>query len=281
MAVRSAWAGPISRSSGVGGNSLDAQANITGGEGIGGTRLIRILNGGTLSAELFAGGSGALGGNGSGTGNGGNATGGSNRIEINNGTPQCLRADVRGRSGLFGGSGDNGGDAVAGTVEFEAVNATLNFDPDSDGDFGLILGGQSVGGNGVVTGGDAIGEAVSLVLQDSNGHRRQFPDQSAHHWRQCQRAGGALVGTPQPSAQPLPPAVRPSNCSATISSRPRPAGGNGGPEGTDGEGGDAQSGVVVMDLTDSQVSVESRCYPAALAGRTGGQGDQIGKRAEQ
>ena len=49
-----------------------------------------------------------------------------------------------------------GGDAVAGTVEFEAVNATLQLRiPDSDGgDFGLILGGaERRNGNGVVTGG--------------------------------------------------------------------------------------------------------------------------------
>lgn len=235
---------------GVGGNGLNPLANITGGDGFGGTRLISILNGGTLSAELFAGGSGATGGLGRGTGNGGNATGGSNRVEINNGTLNSVgRMFVADQA--FGGNGNNGGNAVAGTVAFEAINATINFDPDAEGNFGLILGGQSVGGNGVVSGGDAIGETVSFVLQDSTVIGGNFLISPLTIGGNASGPGG-IGGSATAISATFSATGSTIDLTGTNFVSADARGGNGGPQGT---GGDALSGIVDVILQDSVLTL--------------------------
>jgi hypothetical protein len=262
----------------VGGNALDPQASTDGGEGIGGTRLIRVVNGGELNAELFAGGSGARGGNGRGLGDGGNATGGSNRIEINNGTLNSVGlmfvADQ-----AFGGNGNIGGDAVAGTVAFEAINAAINFTPDAEGNFALLLGGQSVGGGGVVAGGNAIGEAVSLILQDSTvtgGIFRISPLTIGGNASGPGGIGGSAraVGATFSATGSIIDLLDNNVVSAVA------LGGNGGPQGTAGQGGNAESGASTVSLVNSQITITDGPFApgnlsvSSLA--TGGQGDQSG-----
>ena len=263
---------------GVGGNGLNAQASINGGAGVGGTRLIRIVNGGTLTAELFAGGSGATGGNGTGAGNGGDATGGSNRIEIIDGTLNSV--------GLmfvvdqaFGGSGNAGGNATAGTVEFVANNATIDFAPDAQGNFGLLLGGQTIGGNGVVAGGDAFGEAVSLVLQDSTVTGGNFRINPLTVGGNASGPGGIGGSATAVNATFTAAGSSIELTGETVISADA-TGGNGGPQGSGGVGGNAESGAVTANFTNSQITLTAaNAVPGRLVLRsqaTGGAGDQTG-----
>ncbi|MEE4316537.1 MAG: hypothetical protein V2I74_06095 [Erythrobacter sp.] len=263
---------------GVGGNGLNAQANITGGDGFGGTRLIRIVNGGTLTAELFAGGSGATGGNGTGTGNGGDATGGSNRVELNNGTLNAVgRMFVVDQA--FGGSGNAGGNAVAGTVQFDAFNSTINFAPDGQGNFGLVLGGQTVGGNGVVSGGNATGEAVTLELEETTVTGGNFQITPLTIGGNASGPGGIGGNATAISATFVAAGSNIGLIGSNIISADA-RGGNGGPQGTDGVGGNAESGAVTVNFTNSQVTVAQAGSDLGVlllsSQATGGFGDQTG-----
>ncbi|OBV10016.1 beta strand repeat-containing protein [Erythrobacter dokdonensis] len=263
---------------GVGGNGFNAQANITGGDGFGGTRLIRIVNGGTLTAELFAGGSGATGGNGTGTGNGGDATGGSNRVELNNGTLNAVgRMFVVDQA--FGGSGNAGGNAVAGTVQFDAFNSTINFAPDGQGNFGLVLGGQTVGGNGVVSGGNATGEAVTLELEETTVTGGNFQITPLTIGGNASGPGGIGGNATAISATFVAAGSNIGLIGSNIISADA-RGGNGGPQGTDGVGGNAESGAVTVNFTNSQVTVAQAGSDLGVlllsSQATGGFGDQTG-----
>ena len=154
-----------------GGSALNSSLNTGGGAGIGGRRIIRVLNGGTLGLRQFGGQSGASGGNGSGSGNGGNALSGRNFVEMIGGTLNV--------TGVFamtdrttGGSGLRGGDVTAlgegGSVEFRATNSIVNFTPDGQGRSALTLESIAAGGTGVAAGGNAQGMSVSLSLLNTD-----------------------------------------------------------------------------------------------------------------
>ncbi|ASJ90512.1 MBG domain-containing protein [Porphyrobacter sp. CACIAM 03H1] len=146
-----------------GGASADPARNITGGNATGGTRRIRVINAGTLSMEGNGGGAGAQGGNGSGTGNGGDALAGSVLMEVINAT-----ANLSGNFILFnqsaGGNGQRGGNASGGTIFLNATNAQINLAPGASGPGALTLSNAMQGGQGVVAGGDAAGGTVTATI---------------------------------------------------------------------------------------------------------------------
>lgn len=146
-----------------GGSSLDPALNITGGDVTGGTRTIRVVNGGQLTIESAGGGTGAQGGNGSGTGNGGNAVAGNVVFEIINST-----ANLIGGAPLFnnsaGGTGQIGGNVSGGTITLNAVDSLINLSPNAAGNSALSIGSEVRGGNGITAGGNAQGSLVLLTL---------------------------------------------------------------------------------------------------------------------
>jgi hypothetical protein len=150
----------------TGGRDLDPTRNISGGNGTGGSRIIRVLNGGQLTMEGAGGGAGAQGGNGSGTGNGGNATAGNVVFEVIDGT-----ANLIGNSILFnqsaGGTGQIGGNVSGGSITVNLNNAQINLLPDAAGIRTLSMSGNMQGGLGVTAGGNAQGTAVNLTIAGS------------------------------------------------------------------------------------------------------------------
>lgn len=146
-----------------GGSSLDPTRNITGGDVTGGSRIIRVLNGGQLTIESAGGGAGAQGGSGSGTGNGGNAIAGNVVFEIINST-----ANLIGGAPLFnnsnGGAGQIGGNVSGGTITFNAVDSVINLSPNTQGQTNLSIFNEVLGGAGITAGGNAQGSLVLLTL---------------------------------------------------------------------------------------------------------------------
>lgn len=154
-----------------GGSSLEPTSGITGGDAFGGTRLIRVLNGGAATLELPFGASGGRGGDGSGTGNGGDAFGGRTQVELNNGTLNIVGV-LRLNDESQGGDGNRGGDAFSngegGIITFGATNSTITFAPDAAGQAGIALGGTIGGGEGATAGGSAQGPLVTFALTNTD-----------------------------------------------------------------------------------------------------------------
>ncbi|MCL9998482.1 MAG: hypothetical protein NBV68_03805, partial [Erythrobacter sp.] len=151
-----------------GGNSGVSTSNITGGDATGGSRVIRVINNGTITLGNTGGGAGAQGGNGSGSGNGGDATAGSVLFEVLNAT-----ANLAGTFGLFntaiGGNGQRGGNAGGGSITVNASNATIALANSPTGGAGfLTLDSAMTGGEGIVAGGDATGTTVNITLNSSS-----------------------------------------------------------------------------------------------------------------
>jgi len=153
-----------------GGSSNDPARNVTGGAAFGGTRIIRVTNGGVANLHLVGGVSGGVGGNGSGTGNGGNATGGTNFIEVIGATLNAI-GSVAVVDQSTGGNGQRGGDAVGngpnGALRFTATDATINLAADANGVANILVGGFTSGGQGVVAGGNATGSGVTVSLTNT------------------------------------------------------------------------------------------------------------------
>ncbi|MFO6430433.1 MBG domain-containing protein [Erythrobacter sp. W302b] len=155
---------------GEGGSSLLAGSNISGGNARGGTRQIRVLNGGTATLELLGGVAGGVGGNGSGTGVGGDGFGGRSTLEVLGATLNLVGRTVvvdqaTGGTGRIGGNAFESGDD--GLVSFTANEATINFLPNASGQSGLSVGGTNQGGAGGVAGGNARATPASITITNS------------------------------------------------------------------------------------------------------------------
>ena len=156
---------------GEGGSSAISTGNVNGGDGFGGNRTIRVLNGAEATLALSGGITGGQGGDGSGTGDGGDVFGGRNQVELDGGTLNII--GVLGLTdGSTGGTGNRGGDVFSngesGVIIFSASNSDINFTPDASGVAGILLGGASTGGDGVIAGGNAQGAFTSFSLNNTN-----------------------------------------------------------------------------------------------------------------
>ena len=150
-----------------GGNSLDSELDIKGGNAFGGVRTFSAENGGSMRVSMIGGGAGAVGGNASGTGIGGDATGGTALLFVDN-------ADVTfvGRglffAGATGGAGRIGGNATGGNVFiFLSNGARVEVVPDAQGRATLGLANPVFGGAGTERGGNAIGDSVTIQISNS------------------------------------------------------------------------------------------------------------------
>ncbi len=233
-----------------GGSALDDSSNIAGGAGFGGRRIIRVLNGGSLTLASFDGQSGARGGDGNGTGNGGNAQSGFNFMEINGGTLNY--------SGVLemidqstGGAGLRGGDVFApgegGGVVFSATNATI-----SSGS-GITLESNATGGTGA-TGGNATSAAVSFSLRDTNfigtALRLRSVATGGNATDPAGRGGTAISGG-------VGVGLTNADLDLDLAFIASEAIGGDGGEGT-GTGGDALSGIVNVGMIGSTLSGTNR-----------------------
>ncbi len=159
--------GPLQLSAfGEGGSSANAAANIDGGDGIGGARLITVANAGTLTASIPAGIAGGSGGNGSGTGNGGNASGGVASLGINGGTANLAGTSIIATQNI-GGNGVTGGSASGGVSSLQIQNGgVLNILPDVSGVAQLSVSNLTFGGNGTTgNGGSSTAQSSSALIE--------------------------------------------------------------------------------------------------------------------
>lgn len=263
---------------GQGGSSLDPAANIAGGNATGGNRQINVINGGELTLELIGGMTGGIGGDGSGTGNGGNAAGGASAVTLNNGTLNII-GGVPVSDQSTGGSGNVGGTAVGGQVDFLATNATITFAANTEGRSALLLGSEVRGGTGIVQGGNATGENVTVALDNvtiAGGNLQIDPRAFGGDASGAGGIGGdATGGNAVLSATGSSIGLLGGNLLFAEAT-----GGSGGPQGTGGQGGNAASGSVIATFTNSQVTVAAGgTGPGILhldSSANGGTGDQSG-----
>ena len=266
-----------------GGNSLDAALNINGGSVTGGNRMIRVINGGTLSMQSTGGGSGGLAGNGSGTGNGGDVVAGSNLFEVIGSTVNLV-----GNFNLFnqsqGGNGDTGGDAGGGSLTFTASNATINLLPDATGNARLSLGGAMQGGNGVSAGGNAVASNVTVNITNSQirgGGLEVNPLAIGGNASATNGLGG--------SAQGAQVAINVTGSQLDLVGEALfAADARGGASGTGATGGSATSGAVDAIVSGSQITINAdgqgnpgilRVRSQADAGEGGAMGNATSGRA--
>lgn len=156
---------------GEGGSSLDTALAIGGGRGDGGSRLISITTGGTLTGEFSEGRAGGFGGAASGGRNGGDGTTGTSTIDIDGGTFNIL-GTLRWVDSSTGGAGQVGGNVIARSgdipeVAFQATNATIAFTPNGKGESGLVMGVRLTGGAGVSAGGN-VSDGFALIDIDQS-----------------------------------------------------------------------------------------------------------------
>ncbi|WP_309601556.1 hypothetical protein [Sphingomonas sp.] len=160
-------AGPLLLSAvGLGGFSVGT-GDINGGNAIGGTRAISVLNGSTLTLGLPGGVAGGGGGDGSGTGVGGNASGGTASLLVDNST-----VNFSSRSIIItqnqGGTGSTGGSASGGNTNVTIRNGgivNVADDPLTTAD--LSIGSNSFGSDiaALGNGGSATAGNVNVALQ--------------------------------------------------------------------------------------------------------------------
>ncbi len=249
-----------------GGSGVGTSSNVDGGAAFGGSRTIRVLNGGEATLELVGGTSGGEGGNGSGNGIGGNATGGRNEVELVGGTLN-IRGTLLIADQSKGGDGRRGGDVIAqsggGGLIFTATNSTITFAAGSQGEpGGIAIGGTNGGGAGSVQGGNATGIPVLFSLTDT--------DFSGGFLRIDPRAeGGSVSGTTGAGGNATAGAVRVNLIDSTIVLAGETAitsvadGGDGGTQ--EGEAGDATSGAITVTLDNSALTVnETQTSPGVL-----------------
>lgn len=162
-----------------GGQSANADRNISGGSATGGTVSVRVINNGTLSIDRGSFGAVAIGGAGSGAGIGGSATAQSVLLEVTGST-----ANLTGSIGIFnqavGGAGRIGGNAVGGPLTFNALNSQINLAPDAGGLAALSFSSFVQGGTGVEAGGNAQGGLAVVTLNGTQVSGGAFSAQSAH-----------------------------------------------------------------------------------------------------
>jgi hypothetical protein len=267
---------------GQGGSSLEPTLNIAGGDGFGGTRRIRVLNGGELTLELAGGISGGLGGNGTGTGDGGNAFGGNSFVELVGGTLNIVGNFVW-RDQTTGGIGNNGGDASGagqgGGINFSATDSVITFQPDANGESSLVLGGMTRGGDGIATGGNARAADAVLTLQNTDlGGINLTISPVAVGGNASGAAGIGGNATGSLASFNAADSTIALLDEVVISADAR--GGTGGSQGSGGTGGNAQAGTAGVNFQNSQVTFAAASAQAGIlrvrSQADGGDGDQIG-----
>lgn len=149
---------------GLGGNSANNAANISGGDGFGGERLLYANNGGLIAIATTGGVAGGGGGNGSGSGIGGDGSAGTARLDVDGGTVELVGFLEIVSQGT-GGTGATGGDGTGGTAVLRVVNggSIVSIAPNATllvASNGLAFGGVDFGGNG--TGGEVRVETDDL-----------------------------------------------------------------------------------------------------------------------
>ncbi|MEQ5787384.1 hypothetical protein J3454_05705 [Erythrobacter sp. NFXS35] len=266
---------------GQGGSSLDTTRNIDGGGGFGGSRTIRVFDGGSLTGEIAEGQAGGFGGNGSGSGNGGFATTGRSEIEVIGGTMNIV-GNLLWVDSSTGGSGNIGGDVFGGEglqSAFDATDATIDFSANGAGESGLILGANLRGGEGITEGGDVNGGFVRFALTNSDlsGGNILVSTLAAGGGADGQggRGGNAQASSVSVNFMNSTVELLGSNEFSAVA-----VGGNNTLSGSGGQGGNADSGTVRVSLSTSQVTVVAvNSGPGILRLRSqasGGQGDQLG-----
>ena len=260
-----------------GGRSLDPARNISGGNVTGGSRIIRVLNGGQLTMEGAGGGAGAQGGNGSGTGNGGNATAGNVVFEVIGGT-----ANLIGNSILFnqsaGGTGQIGGNVSGGSITLNLNNAQINLQPNAAGIRTLSVFGNMQGGNGVNAGGNASGSLVNLTIAGttiSGGRLEVVHSATGGNASATNGVGGNATGATI-DANITGSQLNLVGEALFAADATGGAGGN-----TTGVGGNANSGTVDVDFASSTIAIaaDAQGNPGVLRLRSqaiGGAGASIG-----
>lgn len=265
---------------GQGGSSLDPNRNIAGGAAFGGSRVVRVINGGVANLHLIGGVSGGQGGNGSGTGDGGNATGGTGLVELINATLN-ITGDLAVVDQSTGGTGQRGGNAVGngpnGGLRFIATDATINVTPDANGVTGLFMGGVTAGGQGVVAGGNASGPDVTLNLANTRINGGSIRIEPLAQGGAATAVGGvggtAIAGLVNVS-------ITGSNLALTGESLIQ-SDAIGGAGGATGEGGAATAGTteVIVNGTTLAIAASGAGQPGilrVLSRATGGLGQRAG-----
>lgn len=148
---------------GLGGSSLDSNANISGGGALNGDLSIVVRNGGVLNSPIQT--TATRGGTASGTGTGGSAGGGTVTMLVDNATANLSGTSIL-QTQLIGGAGAQGGDANGGAADLTVRNGgILNILPDAGGDPGLLFVRDVVGsGDGTVRSGDATGGIADVTV---------------------------------------------------------------------------------------------------------------------
>lgn len=258
------------------GASGDATRNISGGNASGGSRNIRVINGGQLTIENFGGGAGAQAGNGSGTGNGGNAIAGDVLFEVINSTVNLI-----GGAPVFnnanGGNGQIGGNVSGGTITFNAVGSIINLLPNAAGATALGINNEVQGGNGVTAGGSAQGSLVLVTVDGTQITGGSFGTRLTATGGNALAANG--VGGNATGATLAANFIDSTlNFSGEVLLAADAAGGNGG---VTGVGGSATTGDVDIVLTRTTMAIASTAQgaPGILRVRAqakGGQGGTVG-----
>ncbi len=256
-----------------GGNSGNSSLNITGGDATAGLQSIRVINGGTLTIETQGGGASAQGGNGSGTGNGGNAVAGAVLFEVINAT-----ANLAGRFSLFnesfGGTGERGGNAGGGSITVNTQNAQINLSPSPTSPGILSLQSSMIGGAGLIAGGNAQGTTVNVTLAGTQITGGGLTVEQI-------AIGGAASATNGVGGNAIGAAIQmaATNSALTLTG---PLGitasAIGGDGGTSGQGGSGTGGTANLSLTGTSLTVVpgGSQSPANIAIRADGTGGQAG-----
>lgn len=265
---------------GQGGSSLDPARNVTGGAGVGGSRVIRIINAGVANLHFVGGVSGGQGGNGSGTGNGGDAVGGTGLVEVTGSTLNIV-GDFIVVDQSTGGTGQRGGNAVGdgpnGPLRFIANDATINITADANGLASILMGGSTSGGQGVVAGGNASAPGVTLSLTNTriNGGRLRVEPVAR---------GGSATAADGIGGTATAGLARTEITGSTLALlgesifRSEAVGGGGG---ATGRGGSASAGAADVIVTTSTIGISAAgaSLPGILrvqSNATGGLGGTVG-----
>ncbi len=150
---------------GLGGNSANTQANIDGGDGVGGTRLIYANNGGRLAIEVTGGVAGGTGGFATGSGIGGNGSGGLARLDIDGGIVDLVGTLLIAAQG-GSGSGNFSGNTEAGTAVLRIVNGGVinSLTPNAN----LSVVANAFAASAAISGGNAQGGVVRVEVDSAS-----------------------------------------------------------------------------------------------------------------
>jgi hypothetical protein len=168
------------------GGSADASVTgaANGGNAVGGTRNVTIVNG-ELNGSFAGGGPGAVGGNGSALATGGNGTGGTSNFFMDNGTITAT-TDAYGISRVSaftqnaGGAGAVGGSASGGVTNVTIQNGSvITVNPDTNGLGGVVTFNSNnltpdLTTAGAIASGDATAGTVNVAIVNSQINAAQF-----------------------------------------------------------------------------------------------------------